>query len=487
MTTPLDSIRSDRRSVIAAGAVAAAVPMRTASAAKKRPVRFAFFGTASEQRAYQQVIDAFEAAYPDIAVEAVGLDSGDATLAAGARGIGAGLPWLQTGGPYQPWLWRELASTTAPDVFVLAYQRFPAVAARGVLEPLGPYVAGSPKLDPADFYPATLDAFRSPDIPDDGLGALPLNASSLAVYYNADRFAEAGVPLPADDWSWGDFADAASALTRGRDRSGRADVYGLAIEPRLTRSAAFVWGAGGNLVDDDEHPTRLTLDTPEALEGLRWFAELGPSGRQVTPTAAEARQFNDLARFCAGRAAMFVHTRRVVPLLRETAGLNWDVAPLPTGATPANVLHSDGVCMLAGARDKEAAWAFIEFMIGQEGQAILAQTGRTVPSLRSVAESDAFLKGSTIPFSLGGERLGLAPARSGVFVENVRIARRVPMVATLPAVESAFDHAFKHAFYVDADVRTAAASIARELNGILGSRLTVPRFMFNEPTTEAEE
>lgn len=487
MTTPLDSIRSGRRSILAAGALAAAAPIRKTSATKKRPVRFAFFGTASEQRAYQRVIDAFEAAYPDVAVEAVGLDSGDATLAAGARGVGSGLPWLQTGGPYQPWLWRELASPTAPDVFVLAYQRFPAVAARGVLEPLGPHLAASAVLDPADFYPATLDAFRSPDIPDDGLGALPLNASSLAVYYNPDHFADAGVRAPADDWSWGDFADAASALTRGRDRTGRADVYGLAIEPRLTRSAAFVWGAGGNLVDDDERPTRLTLDTPEALEGLQWFAELGPSGRRVTPTAAEARQFNDLARFAAGRAAMFVHTRRVVPILRETEGLSWDVAPLPIGKGPANVLHSDGVCMLAGARDKDAAWAFVEFVIGPVGQAILAQTGRTVPSLRSVAESDDFLKGTSIPFSLGGERVSLAPTRAGVFVDNVKIARRVPMVATLPAVEGAFDHAFKYAFYVDADARTAAASIARELSGILGSRLTVPRFMFNEPTTEAEE
>ena len=31
------------------------------------------------------------------------------------------------------------------------------------------------------------------------------------------------------------------------------------------------------LVDDPVRPTRLTLDTPAAKEGLRWFATLGPA------------------------------------------------------------------------------------------------------------------------------------------------------------------------------------------------------------------
>jgi multiple sugar transport system substrate-binding protein len=488
MATLLETTRSGRRAVLAALAGVATLGRgRPATARSTRSVRFAFFGAGAEQRAYQRLAAAFEAAHPDITVELVGLDSGDASLRLDTVLASPDRPWLQRGGPYQSWLWRELASPTAPDVFVLSYQRFPAYAARGILEPLEPYLRASTVLDAADLYPDALDAFRATDIPDDGLGAIPLNASSLVVYYNSGLFAERGVPSPSDGWSWEEFAAAAEALTSRPDRDGPAAVHGLAIEPRLSRSAAFIWGAGGEMIDDPAQPTRLTLDTPAAQEGLRWFAELGPAGRNVTPTSLEARQINDLARFATGRAAMFVHTRRVVPVLREATGLDWDVAPLPIGAVPANVLHSDGLCLLAGARDKEAAWTFIEFAVGPAGQAALAETGRTVPSLRSVAESDAFLRGTSLPLQFGGKPLGLLPKRGHVFLENVPISRRLPAMATLPAVEGMFDRAFKQAFYVDADVSRATATIARDVQGMLGDRLTVPSYLFREGMTEMEE
>ncbi|MEZ4499867.1 MAG: hypothetical protein R2839_07250 [Thermomicrobiales bacterium] len=60
-----------------------------------------------------------------------------------------------------------------------------------------------------------------------------------------------------------------------------------------------------------------------------------------------------------------------------------DVAPLPVGTVEANVLHSDGIGMWSASPNKEAAWKFIEFIIGARGQSILAESGRTVPSLHA--------------------------------------------------------------------------------------------------------
>jgi multiple sugar transport system substrate-binding protein len=488
MATPLETTRSGRRAVLAAlGSLAVFGRGARAGARGARPVRFAFFGTTTERRAYEQLVAAFEEAHPDIAVELVALDSGDAALRPDSLKSSPNRPWLLRGGSYQPWLWRELASPTAPDVFVLSYQRLPAYAARGVLEPLGPRLRASSVLHAADFYPASLEAFRSSDVADDGLAALPLNASSLVVYYNADLFKERGVPLPEDGWDWESFASAAEALTGKRDEHGQTGVHGLAVEPRLSRSAAFVWGAGGDLVDDHARPTRLTLESPAAQDGLRRFAALGPAGRNVTPNSVEARQLNDLARFSTGRAAMFIHTRRVVPFLREVKGLTWDVAPLPAAPLAANVLHSDGLCMLDGARDKDAAWTFIEFAVGPVGQAILAMTGRTVPSLQSVAESDEFLRGTSLRLQFGGRPLGLGPERARVFLDNVPVSRRLPAIATLPAVEGTFDRAFQQAFYVDADVQRAAASIVSDVQGMLGDRLTVGRYLSWDGMIEREE
>ena len=91
-----------------------------------------------------------------------------------------------------------------------------------------------------------------------------------------------------------------------------------------------------------------------------------------------------------GGAAMFLQSRRAVPTLREIEGFTWDVAPLPTINEAATVLHSDAFCMAAAAENKEAVWEFVEYAAGEEGQLVLAETGRIVPVLNSVAEIRRF-------------------------------------------------------------------------------------------------
>jgi multiple sugar transport system substrate-binding protein len=140
-----------------------------------------------------------------------------------------------------------------------------------------------------------------------------------------------------------------------------------------------------------------------------------------------------------------------VPTLREIEGFTWDVAPLPIMKEAATVLHSDAYCMAASTEHKDAAWKFIEFAVGQRGQEILAATGRIVPILKSVAESDAFLKGTTV----GASAVTLAPANSRVFLENLTSIHRLPSVSTWPEVEDAFNIGFKRAFYIEIDIPDA--------------------------------
>ena len=214
--------------------------------------------------------------------------------------------------------------------------------------------------------------------------------------YNVDLFTANDVSLPAAGWTWDEFIAAAEALTQDTDGDGQTDVYGVAVEPTMYRMAPFVWSAGGEIVDDLDNPTMLTLDTPEALEGLEKFISLGVNGHNVVPSEEEVAAEEDGARFMRGGAAMFLQSRREVPTLRQIEGFTWDVAPLPVIDEAATVLHSDAFCMAARAENKDAIWAFVEYAAGEEGQQILAETGRIVPVLESVAQSDVFLQGVPI-------------------------------------------------------------------------------------------
>lgn len=471
--------RVHRRAFIGAGALVATLGMRRGTvAAGTSVVRFAYFGAGEEHAAFERLIAVFEAAHPEIAIESIALASGDATLMANH----------EKGSPYQPWLRGSFATPNAPDVFLLNYRNLGELTSRGLVEPLGPYLAGSGVLNEGDFYAGALDAFRFRTA--DGeteLGGIPQNASSLVVYYNKSVYDEFGVAYPADDWSWEQFAETASALTADRDGDGLIGTYGLSIDPSISRFAAFIWGAGGDFVDDPVAPSALELDGEAARNGMRFLVSLGPSGRNVTPSEAKLREETDLSRFMNGRSAMFVHTRRIVPTLRAQTGLRWDVAPLPMGAQPANVLHSDAICMAKSSQQKEAAWSFIEFASGPEGQRALAATGRMVPSLRAVAESDDFIKGSSVTSALGLGGLTLPPQRSDVFLGNIGFARALPAIASWPGVEYAFNRSFRQAFYGDGDIDGAIQRTYARAQGMLGTSLTTSRNLFLGELSEAEE
>jgi len=467
----MDSLRTrrvGRRAVLGAGAVAAAGAMGSVhytfaqGVPGTRTVRFAYFGTQPELDAYQALISAFQAAHPTISV--VPLSSPQTTSSP------SGMPQ----GPYMDWLQTSFVGSTPPDVYLLNYRQLGQYITAGNVEPIGPYLRASFVLHESDFYPIALDAFRWPGFPDGGLAALPQNASSLGVFYNVDLFKRHGLALPEAGWTWDDFTRAATTLTTGRHGDGLADIYGLVVEPTIARYAPFVWGAGGDLVDNVAQPTRFTLDTPASQAGLNWFNALGPQGLKVTPPEAAVRQWNDLDRFRGSGAAMLFQSRRVVPILRQSLNLSWDVAPLPVGRTAANVLHSDGFCLATGAQDKEAAWTFIEYALGPDGQRLLAATGRTVPSLREVAESDAFLKGSPVAQLLGLKSIPLPPAHGQVFVENLAISRRLPSSAAWSGLEAAFNKSFARAFYADANIKGAVSSANNVAAGVLGSLFLLP-------------
>jgi multiple sugar transport system substrate-binding protein len=132
---------------------------------------------------------------------------------------------------------------------------------------------------------------------------------------------------------------------------------------------------------------------------------------------------------------MLMESRRVVPTLRTITDFSWDVAGFPGMDEPASVLHSDAYCMTATSQEKDAAWRFLEFALGPEGQRIAAESGRTVPSLRSVAETDAFLDPD------------VDPAHSEVFVEQIPFLRSVPVISTWPEIEDTVNGLLEEAYY----------------------------------------
>jgi multiple sugar transport system substrate-binding protein len=328
----------------------------------------------------------------------------------------------------------SLSAGRAPDVFLLNYRNMGGFAARGAIEPAGPRLENRD-----DFYPLPLKAFEF----DGELQCVPQNASSLVVYYNVQAFREAGVELPRGPWTYAEFADAARRLT-GKGR------HGVGIDINTIRTAPWVWAAGGELVDDLEQPTRFRFDTPEARRGLDHLLALRRNGWAPTADEADSKPVDE--RFLDGSVAMLLSSRRDVPLARTIEDFEWDVAPFPTDREAASVLHSDGFCIAKGG-NADAAWDWIEFALGPEGQQILARSGRSVPSLKKVAESPAFLDPSE------------PPASSQVFLDALEHMHQLPVTENWTVVEQRTDDVLGQLYYGELTYEEALARLAEETNG----------------------
>lgn len=381
-------------------------------------VSFMVFGDPAELAAYEKLVTTFNAAHPEIQVN---------------------LSNVPGQSDYRQRLAASFANGSPPDIMLLNYRRFAAFAESGI-EPLGPYLEKSTVIQAEDFFEPTIAAYTYQG----QLWCIPQNISSLVVYYNRDLFDAAGIPYPANDWTWDDFLTTAHALTLDTNGDGTTDQYGAGIEASLFRLAPFVWSAGGDIVDDPMNPTRLTLDDPTTLAAFQWFVDLQVKEKVVPDAVAESAEESE-SRFINGRLGMFFDSRRATPTFREIESFTWDVVPLPRDRHPTTILHSDAFCMAKATQNKGEAWTFIEYANSPEGQTLLAETGRTVPSLKSVAASDAFLSPS------------VPPANSqATFIDTIPTMRAVPLMAQWVNIEELGGEEVNRAFYGNASVEEAA-------------------------------
>lgn len=402
--------------------IALLLPMAAACVAPPplTTVSFMVSGGQEEYEAYKTLVEAFQSDNPDYRID---------------------LRYVPDDKDYRRRLAADFSAGAPSDVFLLNYRRIAPFASEGAMAPIGSMLAQSTVIKEADFYQPAIDAFRY----NGELWCLAQNVSSLVMYYNKSLFDAAGVAYPNADWTWDDFVAAARALTVDNDGDGVTDQFGVAIDPSLIRLAPFIWQNGGELVDDSANPTRLTIDSPKAQEAFQWFVDLQVK-EQVAPDAAAEAAREGESRFLDGTVGMYFNSRRSTPTMRTIESFDWDVAPLPRGAQPAGVLHVDGYCLAEQSKNKEAAWKFIEYANSPRGQEIIARTGRTVPSLRAVAESPAFLDPEA------------KPASSQVWLDVVPTLRPVPVYVNWPPIEDAVSKEIERAFYGQATVEEATSA-----------------------------
>ena len=209
-----------------------------------------------------------------------------------------------------------------------------------------------------DFLPA----FMANSYYDGQLWSIPFQRSAVVLYYNADKFADAGLAVPT---SWQTWADAAEALT---SKEGDTTNWGLKFSSDwpywLFQPLAM--GAGQNIFVDD---CTMAFNDPKVVEAVQFYIDLSKVYGAM-PEGVQASWATDTADFSSGSAAMIAHTTGSLTGILNQAQFTVGVMPYPgkEEGTYASVPGGGNFYIMKGApqEQQDAAWKFIEFITSPE-------------------------------------------------------------------------------------------------------------------------
>jgi len=236
--------------------------------------------------------------------------------------------------------------------------------------PFDDYLAKS-TIKPYDFIDAVAKL-------SEGLGGtygLPWCAATEVLYYNQDMFDAAGIAYPTNDWSYADYKAAAEKLTK-KASDGTTEVYGSAL-PNTQTWWAGIGGAGDQVFD----PAKGQMVIGDgAVSFVSDVAQMVKNGTMPEPSSDTA----DL--FAAGKAAMSWQGSWNIGTYGSGLAFNWDIASIPTDKLKYNTLHTGFYSINAKSKNQDSAFKVIEYLMGEEGQAINSKASGNPSAIKSIAE-----------------------------------------------------------------------------------------------------
>ncbi len=324
-----------------------------------------------------------------------------------------------------------------------------------------PQLAQSPKLvdltsrvnessyDWNDFYPGE----RAVATVNDKVYGVPALVDNLAVVYNKDLFAKAGLQEPGPDWTWADMRADAKALNDPANK-----VFGMVFpadgsETMVWQYLPFLWQGGGDILAPDGKT--VAFNQQPGVNALEMLHSIYQDGSMYLDFQPDSGKYGQL--FNSGKIGMVI----TGPWdLSGFPDVNYGVQQLPSpeaGGSHQTIAGPDNWVIFDNGQERvDAAWKFLSFMTSP--QQVLQDSLDTshLPTRESVAKMPEFK-----PF------FTKYPGTQ-VFVENLNnVLTARPQIPQYPRISQALGQALIAAIQGKMSAQDALNQAADQSNGFL--------------------
>lgn len=341
----------------------------------------------------------------------------------------------------------QIAAGDPPDVSWLPVESSLEYIQAGALVDLAPTIDATDGFDSADFIPSLMERW----VDGDAVYGIPFSTGPLAMYYNKDLYAQAGVKDPAQliadgDWTWDAFRATSKQL---HDALG---LPGFVLNDfdfaNWTRLLPYMNAYGASPWNDDA--TECTMDSSKMVDAMSVFHGMTfDDGSMPIP----GQQVDFWGGQVGATTAFLGSSANLID-----AGFEWGLVPTPAG--PAGDVVSTGqasiVALAAGKHTTEAA-EFVTFLGSKD--AMKQYSGYFPPIRESVLTPEILTENSQV----------LTTEMVQPLIDGVKKNGKVfPVSANNAAVANALNSSLDEFLYQpDADVADALASVCAAVTPLL--------------------
>lgn len=280
---------------------------------------------------------------------------------------------------HQKLLMALTARRGAPDVVSIEDRQLMKYAGRGLLD-----LTRLANQHKDDFVP-----FKWKQVIKNGkVWAIPWDSGPAGVFYRRDVFAKYGIDPNAIE-TWDDYIEAGKKIVSASN--GEVKMLSFQQSAAEELQQMITWSLGGGIFNADG---KIILNSPENVQAFEIMKKMLDAGivadtQSWTPAWYGAMKSGTLATYING-VWLGGTLRYQAP---ETAG-KWGVFPVPAlepGGKRATNNGGSTLAIPAQSRNKEAAWAFVEYALATtEGQLTMYKTQDLFPAYKPCFDTPFF-------------------------------------------------------------------------------------------------